>query len=75
MAGKSIMSMSLPVEIFDDYSTTESFASNFGFVPPFMHKALKEGKIEEQIKYVAIPFIFMFACNPKVSKPFNPILG
>jgi len=40
-----------------------------------MHKALKETDIEEQIKYVAIPFIFMFACNPKVSKPFNPILG
>ena len=75
MSGKSIMTMSLPVEIFDDYSTTESFASNFGFVPLFMRKALKEDRIEEQIKLVVIPFMFMFACNPKVSKPFNPILG
>lgn len=46
MAGKSIMSMSLPVEIFDDYSTLEAFSPVFGFVPYFMHKALKETKIE-----------------------------
>ena len=75
MAGKSIMSMSLPVEIFDDYSTLEGFSWVFGFVPVFMHKALKETKLEEQIKYVALAIIFMFACNPKTSKPFNPILG
>ena len=40
-----------------------------------MNKALKETDISEQIKYVALAFMFMFACNPKVSKPFNPILG
>ena len=41
MAGKSIMSMSLPVEIFDDYSTLEGFAWIFGFVPGFMNKAIR----------------------------------
>ena len=75
MAGKSIMSMSLPVEIFDDYSTLEGFSWVFGFVPVFMHKALQQKNIEEQIKYVGLAIIFMFACNPKTSKPFNPILG
>lgn len=40
MAGKSIMSMSLPVEIFDDFSALEGFAKIFGFVPPFMAKAV-----------------------------------
>lgn len=47
----------------------------FGFAPVFMHKAVKETKLEEQIKYVALAFIFMLSCSPKVSKPFNPILG
>lgn len=75
MAGKSIMTMSLPVEIFDDYSTLEAFSWVFGFFPVFMNKAIKETKLEEQIKYVALAFIFMYACKPKVSKPFNPILG
>ena len=75
MAGKSIMSMSLPVEIFDDYSTLEGFSWVFGFIPVFMHKALQQKNIEEQIKYVGLAIIFMFACNPKTSKPFNPILG
>ena len=46
MSGKSIMSMSLPVELFDDYSTLESFSMIFGFTPIFMHKAVKETKIE-----------------------------
>ncbi len=75
MAGKSIMSMSLPVELFDDFSALESFSKILGFVPVFMNKAVKEKVIEEQIKYVAMGFMFMFSCDPKVSKPFNPILG
>lgn len=69
------MTMSLPVELFDDYSTVESFSHIFGFVPVFMQKAFHEKRVEEQIKYVTLAFIFIFACKPKVSKPFNPILG
>ena len=45
MAGKSIMSMSLPVEIFDDYSALEAFLHVFGFMPVFMHKALEQDRI------------------------------
>ena len=44
--GKSIMTMTLPVEIFDDYSTLEGFSWIFGFVPVFMSKAVKETQVE-----------------------------
>lgn len=40
-----------------------------------MHDATKTKDPVEQIKNVAAAFIFMFACCPKVCKPFNPILG
>lgn len=36
MAGKSILSMSLPVELFSDDSALEGFAKILGFVPYFM---------------------------------------
>lgn len=41
MAGKSIMNMTLPVEIFDDYTALEGLAWVFGFVPVFMNKAVQ----------------------------------
>lgn len=41
MAGKSIMNMTMPVEIFDDMTALEGLAWLFGFVPVFMDKALK----------------------------------
>lgn len=40
-----------------------------------MGEAVKKTVIVEQIKYVAAAFMFIFACNPTVTKPFNPILG
>jgi len=75
MAGKSILNMSLPVELFSDDSTLEGFAKIFGFVPYFMNEAVKHADVVEQIKYVAAAWFFIFACDPKVTKPFNPILG
>jgi hypothetical protein len=40
-----------------------------------MHDAVNSSDVIEQIKNVACAFIFIFACHPKVNKPFNPILG
>lgn len=37
MAGKSILSMSLPVELFSDDSALEGFAKTLGFVPYYMN--------------------------------------
>lgn len=36
MSGKSIMSMSLPVEIFDSRSMLERIAMGFSFAPKFL---------------------------------------
>lgn len=37
--------MSLPVELFDDYSILESFARLFGYAPVYMNKAVKETQL------------------------------
>ena len=39
MSGKSIMNMSLPVEIFDNISLLERIAIGFGYAPKFLVKA------------------------------------
>lgn len=36
MSGKSIMNMSLPVEIFDNSSILERVAGGFGYAPKFL---------------------------------------
>jgi hypothetical protein len=36
LSGKSIMNMSLPVEIFDNKSILERFAVGFGYAPKFL---------------------------------------
>jgi len=70
------MSMSLPVELFSDDSALEGFARTFGFIPYFMAEAVKKTEVVEQIKYVSAAFMFiLIASHPRVTKPFNPILG
>ena len=39
MSGKSIMNMSLPVEIFDSRSIVERVAMGFGYVPLYLPEA------------------------------------
>lgn len=41
LAGKSIMTMSLPVEIFGTESLLEGLCRCFGFVPKYMHQAVQ----------------------------------
>ena len=36
MSGKSIMNMSLPVDIFSNVSLLETIASAFGYVPKYL---------------------------------------
>lgn len=40
MAGKSVMNMSLPVEIFDKKSMLDVIAESFGFLPYYLSKAV-----------------------------------
>jgi hypothetical protein len=75
LKGKSIMTMSLPVEIFGTESLLEGVVRCLGFVPKYMHQAVQTNDPVEQIKNVAAAFMFIFACHPRFGKPFNPILG
>lgn len=73
--GKSIMNMSLPVEMFDKKSMLETVANLMGFFPVFINEAINATNLVEQIKYVTMAFMFISSCKPNIEKPFNPILG
>lgn len=75
MTGKSIMNMSLPVEIFDRRSMLEAIADSYGFLATYATKIVAATDPIEQIKYVICAFMFIHATCPGIGKPFNPILG
>jgi hypothetical protein len=74
-SGKSIMNMSLPVQIFSEASMLELVAITFGFMPKFLNDAVSTNNLIEQAKNVLMAFMYISACAPNVEKPFNPIVG
>ena len=61
--GKSIMSISLPVELFETRSHLERLAYNFTFAPHFLNKANEIDDPIEQMKLTVqffIIFVFLF---------------
>ena len=75
LAGKSVMNMSLPVEIFAKKSMLDVIAESLGFLPYYLSKASVEIDPEEHMKLVTCAFMFLSATCPNIEKPFNPILG
>lgn len=75
LSGKSVMTMSLPVEIFDRRSMLDLIANSLGFLPHFLGKAAAAKDEVEQMKLVVCAFMFVSATAPNIEKPFNPILG
>lgn len=75
MSGKSIMNMSLPVEIFDNVSILERIAIGFGYAPKFLVEAGQTYDLIEQAKLVTLFFMGIGTLNVTLAKPFNPILG
>ena len=75
MSGKSIMNMSLPVEIFDGRSILERVAMGFGFAPKILVPAAETEDIIEQAKMVVSFVIGIGPLHLNMTKPFNPILG
>jgi hypothetical protein len=53
LSGKSIMNMSLPVDIFDSRSILERAAASFGYAPIFLSKAFQSTDDIEQMSMVA----------------------
>lgn len=73
--GKSIMSISLPIELFDKKSHLEILANNFTFAPHYLNKANESTIVLEQMKLTMSFFLTTLHMATAQLKPFNPILG
>lgn len=74
MSGKSIMSVSLPVYVFEKRSNLERFAASFAYAPHFFESAADKDPIT-QMKAVVCYTISTTLAYLTLEKPFNPILG
>ena len=75
ISGKSIMNMSLPVEIFDGRGLLERSAGSFGYAPIFLTQAGKTADPLEQMKLIVTFILSINILELRSEKPFNPILG
>lgn len=75
LTGKSILNVSLPVNIFSRTSNLEHIAIGFSYAPMFLEKAVEEKNPIEQIKLVTLFAITNPIAFITMEKPFNPILG
>ena len=73
--GKSIMNVSLPVEIFAAHSYLERIARAFGLAPAIFDPAGELTNSLEQMKHSLCFFVTSNLMTIQQEKPFNPILG
>lgn len=73
--GRSIMNVSLPLEVFEPRSFLERLARSFGHAPVFLEKAGALANVVEQMKYTVSFFLSSIVLCIQQEKPFNPILG
>ena len=74
MSGKSLLSVSLPVNIFEPRSLLERSAAEFGCLPKYLKPvALKDALT--QMKAIVGFMTSVFSLGLIMQKPFNPILG
>lgn len=74
-SGKSIMSISLPVTIFEPRSYLERSAETLAYAPHFLEKAGILDDTLEQFKLAITYFVASLHLGTNPQKPFNPILG
>jgi hypothetical protein len=75
ISGKSIINMSLPIEIFGIDSNLERIARGYIYAPPFLEKAAVLDDPIERMKYVFCFALGFSTSYIKMEKPFNPVLG
>lgn len=73
--GKSIMNISMPVDIFDKTSFLERIAYSFTNAPLFLEKAAQSNDLLFQMKMCSGFLISLLHMSLNQEKPFNPILG
>ena len=75
MSGKSIMTISLPVSVFEPRSLLERLADTFVYAPVFLEKAGTINYTFEQFKLAFTFYLSTLIADLTPEKPFNPILG
>lgn len=74
ISGKSVLNVSLPVDIFESRSLLERAASSYGCAPSFLKPIANEDPFT-QIKSVFSFIASVPTLELIMQKPFNPILG
>jgi hypothetical protein len=74
LSGKSILSISLPVDIFIAKSNLELFVDSLCYGPTLLEKAVP-GDPMQKFKMCAAFGVTMSILYLRMEKPFNPILG
>jgi hypothetical protein len=75
LTGKSIMSVSLPVDIFDEHSVLRRTAMSFAHAPSLLERAGVAFDPLEQFKLTIAFLVSTLYTTLSQRKPFNPILG
>ena len=73
--GKSIMGISLPINIFEPRSFVQKCAADFCYAPIFIDRIRNEESNIEQFKHIVAFGIASLHADVQMRKPFNPILG
>ena len=74
VSGKSVLNVSLPVDIFESRSLLERSAASFGIAPDYL-LPIAEADPLTQIKSIITLFSTLPTLELIMLKPFNPILG
>ena len=75
LAGQSVMSISLPVFVFDKRTLHEVFACEHRGAPYYLSHAAHATDKYERMKWMVVYVISQFYISSFQIKPFNPILG
>jgi hypothetical protein len=73
--GKSIMNVSLPVNIFDKRTLLQVYAYEFSFASFYLSRAYYCTEAIEKLKWVTVFLFSQLHLSPLQTKPFNPIIG
>ena len=77
MSGKSLTSISIPIDVFQTKSYLERFAYALTFAPYYINKIRSEPNISkiDKLKYITALVFSISIMYLSLEKPFNPILG
>eukprot|EP00753_Platysulcus_tardus_P021836 PLAT9142.1.p1 GENE.PLAT9142.1~~PLAT9142.1.p1 ORF type:complete len:927 (+),score=380.70 PLAT9142.1:17-2797(+) len=75
MEGKSLINISLPVNIFEARSYLQRMTDNWSFASIYLPKASDADTPLRRLQYVMTFIVAGLHLNTRQQKPFNPILG